>query len=427
MNQLCNPGEHVSRRGFLKGTVLTAGGAMVANWGALTSSAALAASVEKKQKKCIMLWMAGGASQFETFDMKVGRKTGGPFRPISTNLPGAEVCELLPNIAQHMDKLAVIRSMRTSQVDHPGGTYLMHTAFPPIANLTHPEIGAVCAKYLGDEGSDLPSFVQMTPGGQSGPTAGAGFLGPRFQPFSMGMEGKLPRLTGTYIAGQDEARRNELRSFLDEKFVAEHPAEPHRAFQHAYDRSRRLLNAKSVFDISKEWAKYGEKYGDSKFGRNCLLARQLVEAGVAFVEVGAHGYDTHADNFTGHKALLPTMEKAWAALLVDLQERGLLDDTLVIWMGEIGRTPYINNRAGRDHYVKAWSTALSGCGIKGGVVYGKTDPDGMTVAENPVSEGDFFATVYKALGIDHGTNHYVGLRPVPLTLQGSKPVDALFA
>jgi uncharacterized protein (DUF1501 family) len=158
-----------------------------------------------------------------------------------------------------------------------------------------------------------------------------------------------------------------------------------------------------------------------------MLARKLVEAGVPFVEVGQSSYDTHADNFIGHKGLVPAMDRAWAGLLTDLEQRGLLDDTLVIWMGEIGRTPNINNRAGRDHYVRSWSTALAGGGIKAGLVYGASDEDGRDVKDNPVTEGDFFATIYQTLGIDPALENYNGLRPIPVAPFGSKVVSDLLA
>ncbi|MFT7641228.1 MAG: hypothetical protein ACI9G1_002974, partial [Pirellulaceae bacterium] len=181
------------------------------------------------------------------------------------------------------------------------------------------------------------------------------------------------------------------------------------------------------FKVDAEWEKYRDKYGDTKFGRRLMMARCMVEAGVSFIEVGQSGYDTHADNFTGHKALVPTMDQAWAALLDDLEERGILDDTLVVWMGEIGRTPRINNRSGRDHYVRSWTTALAGGGVKGGLVYGASDKDGVDVKDNPVTEGDFFATVYSALGIDPAAENFSGVRPIPLAPFGHNVVKDILA
>jgi uncharacterized protein (DUF1501 family) len=187
------------------------------------------------------------------------------------------------------------------------------------------------------------------------------------------------------------------------------------------------LRAKQVFDISKDWPQARDRYGDTDFGRACFLALKLVEAGVPFVEVGQDNYDSHADNFVCHKANMHVLDPAWASLLEDLQSRGLLHDTLVIWMGEVGRTPTINNRAGRDHFIRGWTVVLAGCGIKGGQVYGATDLDGKDVKENPVSEGDLFATIYTALGINPRVKHYVGTRPIWATPENSKPIRELLS
>ncbi len=404
---------------LLKGLLATGAGTTVANWGGLFASPARADEVIRNQKRCILLWMNGGASQFETFDMKVGRPTGGPFRPIATNVVGTQVSELLPKMAQQMDKLTVIRSMRTSQIDHPGGIHLMHTAYSEAANIRFPELGAVIAKYLGRAGSSLPNFIKIGSNGNSG----SGFLGPQYQPFAMGHDGRLPEFAQSHLEPAVEERRNALRQFVEDQYAVRHRAETARMHREAYDSARRLQSALATFKIDEQWQKYEPLYGDSFFGRNCLLARQLVEAGVPFVEIGHSGYDTHADNFTGHKGLLPPMDQGWAGLLTDLHERGLLAGTLVVWMGEIGRTPQINNRAGRDHYVRAWSTVLAGGGVKGGLVYGETDKDGHDVTLGEVTEGDFFATIYQTLGIDPTSENFAGSRPVPVAPFGSKVVQ----
>lgn len=423
MNPYCPRHEHLSRRALLKGVCATGAGAALMNWGNLFSSPLHAAEVDKQQKRCILIWLNGGASQFETFDMKVGRPTGGMFRPISTNVPGTQICEIMPKMAQQMDKLTVIRSMHTSQIDHPGGIHLMHTAYSEAANIRFPEFGAVIAKYLGRPDANLPGFIKIGSNGHSG----GGFLGPKYQPFNMAHDGNLPTFSRQHIKPELEERRHALREFLEDKYTAEHKAETAKMHREAYDSARRLQSALGTFKIDDEWAKYGDSYGDSFVGRNLLLARRLVEAGVPFVEVGHSGYDTHGDNFTGHKGLVPPMEQGWAALLTDLQERGLLASTLVVWMGEIGRTPQINNRAGRDHYVRAWSTALAGCGVKGGLVYGETDKDGKDVVTGPVTEGDFFATIYQALGINPKTEHFAGSRPVPIAPFGSNVVKEILS
>jgi len=408
---------------LLKGTLTTAAGGSLMNWGNLFHSPATAAAVAGSEKRCILLWMNGGASQFETFDMKVGRPTGGLFREISTQVPGTRICELMPTIAQNIDKLAVIRSMRTSQVDHPGGIHLMHTGYSEAAGIRFPEMGAVVAKYLGRDGSDLPNYIKIFSHGNTG----AGFLGPKYQPFTLSPEGELPTFSRSNLNSEIESRRNALRNFVEDQYAQRHPAETAHMHREAYEAARRLQNVLAVFKIDDEWEKYRDWYGDSAFGRRCLLARRLIEDGVPFVEVGQSSYDSHADNFVWHRGLVPPMERAWAGLLNDLAQRGLLDHTLVVWMGEIGRTPSINNRSGRDHYVRSWSTALAGCGVKGGLVYGESDEDGVDVKSHPVTEGDFFATIYQALGIDPKTEHYTGVRPIPIAPFGSNVVRDLLA
>ena len=419
----CPRHEHVSRRALLKGVVGTAAGGALMNWGSLFGSHALADQVKKEQKHCILIWLNGGASQFETFDMKVGRPTGGMFREIKTNLPGAHICELMPRIAKMMDKITVIRSMHTSQIDHPGGIHLMHTAYAEAANVRFPELGAVVAKYNGRPGADLPDFIKVSSNGNSG----AGFLGPKYAPFNLNHEGKLPPFSTSNMDADREERRHGLRQFMESQFTGNRNLETTKMHAEGYEAARRLNKAYKAFDIEDEWVKNKDLYGDSNIGRGLLLARRLIEQGVAFVEVGQSGWDTHADNFVGHRGLVPPMEHAWAGLMQDLEQRGLFDKTLIVWMGEIGRTPNINNRAGRDHYVRAWSSALAGCGVKRGLVYGRSDEDGKDVAENPVTEGDFFATVYSALGINPGIEHYNGVRPIPIAPFKSKPVKEILA
>jgi hypothetical protein len=365
--------------------------------------------------------MNGGASQIDTFDMKPGRPTGGPFRPIATRVTGIQVCEYLPRIAQHIGKLAIIRSMRTQSPDHPDGIYHMHTCYKIQERTPHPEIGAVVARFLGKPNADLPSFIRMGSAGN----AGAGYLGPKYEPFSLGHDSRLPYFSSPYTSPDAHKRRVDLLRFMEEEFSKEHKAEPFSSHRLGKEKSWRLLRTRPVFDISKEWPKCKDRYGDTEFGRRCLLARRLIEAGVPFVEVGQENYDSHADNFVCHKANMQVLDPAWSALLQDLEDSGLLQDTLIVWMGEVGRTPYINNRAGRDHYIRGWTMVLAGGGIKGGQVYGATDRDGKDVKDDPVSEGDLFATIYKTLGVNPRAKHYVGKRPVWVTPEDSKALTAL--
>lgn len=415
--------DHLNRRAFLKATLATAGGTAIANWGGLFNSDTIAQEARRQNKRCILLWANGGASQIDTFDMKPGRPTGGPFRPIASNVAGIQVCEYLPLMARQVDKLAIIRSMRTQSPDHPDGIYHMHTCYKQADRMPHPEIGAMIAKYLGNPDADLPSFVRM---GSTG-NAGSGYLGPRYEPFGVSSNGQLQYFTSPLVTPQIQDRRSDLLNFMEQERAKDHRAEPFESHRLAEQRALRLMRARQVFNIDSEWPRAQERYGNTSFGRGCFMARKLIENGVPFVEVGQENYDSHADNFTVHKANMDVLDPAWSGLLTDLAERNLLANTLVVWMGEVGRTPQINNRAGRDHFIRAWTIVLAGGGIRGGLAYGATDRDGREVAQNPVTEGDLFATIYTALGINPRVRHFVGARPIWATPEGAQPVRALLA
>jgi hypothetical protein len=415
--------EHFGRRAFLKGALATASGVAIANWGAVFNSQTIAQEAARRNKRCILLWMNGGASQIDTFDMKPGRPTGGPFRPIQTNVNGVQICEYMPLMARQCDKLAIIRSMRTQSPDHPDGIYHMHTCYKQNERMPHPEIGAMIAKYLGNPEADLPSFVRM---GSTG-NAGSGYLGPRYEPFHLGRNGEMPYFSAPSVTPQVQQRRSDLLNFMEQEHAREHRAEPYESHRMAELRAHRLMRARNVFNVQNEWPAAQARYGNTDFGRSCFMARKLIEAGVPFVEVGQENYDSHADNFVCHKANMDVLDPAWSGLLTDLAERNLLQDTLVVWMGEVGRTPYINNRAGRDHFIRAWTIVLAGGGVRGGQVHGSTDRDGREVVDNPVSEGDLFSTIYTALGVNPRVRHYVGTRPIWATPEGSRPLRTLLA
>jgi len=414
--------QHLSRRRLLKGVLATAGGVAVANWGGLFHSSAVAQDAARRSKRCILLWMNGGASQIDTFDMKPGRPTGGPFRPIQTNVNGIQVCEYLPRLARMTDKLAIIRSMRTQSPDHPDGIYHMHTCYRQSERVPHPEIGAMIAKYCENPESDLPSFVKI--GSRSG-IYGAGYLGPQYEPFVVSDDGRLPGFATPSVTAEIQDRRGDLLNFMEQRFAEQRPGEPFAAHRTSELRTIRLMRARRAFDVSEAWTRARARYGDTDFGRACFTALKLVEAGVSFVEAAHAGYDSHNDNFPVHKGNLQELDPAWASLLQDLQERGLLRDTLVIWTSEFGRTPAINFQAGRDHFGRAWTVVLAGGGIRGGQHYGASNRDGFEVQENPVSEGDLFATIYRTMGINPRARHYLGSRPVWATPEGSRPIQPL--
>jgi hypothetical protein len=371
--------------------------------------------------------MDGGPSHKDTFDLKPGTKDAGEFQPIPTNVPGIETSEHFPNIAKLMNHGAILRGMTTGEGAHPRARYYLHTGYKEgQGGLVYPSIGSIVASELGDPQFPLPNYVAV---GRN--SFGSGFLGPRHQPLlvndpNRGVENLRPFVTGSQF---DD--RMSLLEELEKGFHREYQA--HAANDHhvTYQRAVRLMQSKEAkaFDLAAEPAETADKYGRTPFGRGCLLARRLIETGVKFVEVTLNGWDTHQDNFNRVKNLSGVVDPAWSALITDLKERGLLDSTLVVWMGEFGRTPKINARGdkpGRDHYPRAWSTVLMGGGIKGGQVIGKTDAEGATVTDRPITTLDFMATICSILGIDYNKrNTAPGGRPIRIVDKGANPVAEL--
>jgi hypothetical protein len=415
----------VDRRRMLQAMALGACGMSVSGW--LPAFAEQLATDPRRRRHCILLWMAGGPSQMDTWDMKPGHENGGEFKEIATNVPGVRFSEHMPKLAQHADKLAIIRSLETKEGDHERGTYLMRTGRRPMSVVDYPSVGAALAKQIAEANDSLPGYVSIAPTrglGRGG--FGAGFLGPKYAPLVVaGGNGMVsakpaagasgyPELTVDAIkppsgVSDDQAgHRLELWKVLEDGFLNNHASASPNAHRTVYDNALRMIHseAAAAFDLSKEPAKVREKYGKGVFGQGCLLARRLVEMGVPFIEVslstsmtGGFGWDTHANNFESVKALSTELDAGWASLMSDLSDRGLLERTTIVWMGEFGRTPRINGAAGRDHFPKAWSCVLAGGGIAGGQAYGRTSKDGMTIEENPVGVTDVLATLCSAMGV----------------------------
>lgn len=365
----------------------------------------------------IVLWMNGGASHIDTFDPKTGRDAG-PFSRIRTRAPGLELCQHLPRLAEQADALAVIRSVTSKEGNHDRARHFAHTGYPPNPTVAHPSFGAWVSKTRGGDG-DLPNFVSI-----GGPSVGGGLLGADHDPFVLRDAGQLPDNVahGYGVDAPRLSRRRQALRFAEERFAARiaHPALQRHGS--AYARAMRMMDslALSAFDLGQEPAASVAAYGDSDFGRGCLTARRLIEAGVRVVEVTLGGWDTHQDNFTRTQALCGDLDPAMAALIADLRARDRLDDTIVLWMGDFGRTPAINANDGRDHHPQAWSIALAGGGIRGGIVHGATDERGARVVDKPVRLPDLFATVAWQLGIDATQTVYSSTgRPIALTDGGS--------
>lgn len=425
-SQFCGSTDHgLSRRGFLAGTVAASAAAFAADMTRLDmlKNPAAAADVRRQDKRVILLWLAGGSSQFETWDPKPGRPTGGPYRPIATSATGVHISELLPKMAQRMGTTAVIRSLNTKNGDHGGGAKLMETGKRDDPGVEYPDLGAIAARELGRADSKVPDYVSLYTETEGRRKGTSGFLGARYAPMFLS-ENMIPenirRLES--ISDIDHQDRAALRDMLSQRFVQTRRSESVGSHTQAYQRVRGLMSSETLFDISQEPASVRAKYGPTQFAQQCLIARRLVEAGTPFVKVARAWWDSHGQNFETHRELCADLDHAMSTLLDDLQERGLLEHTLVVTLGEFGRTPNINSSLGRDHFASAWSCSLSGCGIRGGVAWGKTDPDGHTVAEGEVGAGDLFATMLTALGIDPKKDYYIGARPVPLADFGSKPV-----
>jgi hypothetical protein len=422
-----SPDHAMSRRGFL-GATLGAAGGMLAGLDALRA-APVADELKAQQKRIILLWLAGGASQLETFDPKPGAPTGGPFRAIPTNVPGTHISELMPKLAQRMQNTCIIRSLNTKDGDHGGAAKMMMRGRRDEANLRYPDLGSVMAREMGLPDSRVPdyvSFYAQTEGRDFAPGA-AGFLGARFGPMELyksNVPDNLRREEG--MSDLDHQHRGELRDFLSKRFSQGRSTPSLDSHNEAYQRVRGLMASEKLFDVEQEPAKARERYGPTLFGEQVLIARRLVEAGVPFVRVARAWWDSHGQNFETHQELAPELDHVMATLLDDLQERGLLQNTLVVTLAEFGRTPGINASLGRDHFASAWSCTLSGCGVKAGA-YGKTDATGNRVVEGEVGAGELFATIYSALGINPKKNYYVGSRPVPLVNPGIKPIKDVLA
>ena len=414
-----------SRRKFLQLSALGVGGASMSGWmGTMANRVAAAAKTDgKKHKSCILLWMDGGPSHKETFDLKPDSSSPGEFKPIKTSAAGVEICEHMPKLATHMHEGVVVRSMNTPEGAHARAKYHLHTGYREgQGGLVYPSIGAITGYELGSEESAMPNFVSI--GGRS---FGAGFLGPKAQPLIVQDATKGVEDLKSLVSDKQFANRNGLLEQMEKSFYSDYKADQAIDHKTTLDRAVKLMQSKEAkaFDLSNEPSASKSKYGSDKFGEGVLMARRLVEVGVPFVEVTLGGWDMHQEIFDKAKSNLAKVDAAMSALLSDLKERGLLDSTLVIWMGEFGRTPKMNTRGakpGRDHYPKAWSLAMFGGGLKGGQVYGSTDKEGATVTDKPVKTGDFLATVYEVLGVDHKKdNDAPGGRPIKIVDKGNVP------
>jgi uncharacterized protein (DUF1501 family) len=422
----CGSPEHtISRRRFLTGLTAGAAGLGFANF----IEPATARSLASAQKRVLMIYLSGGVSQLETWDPKPGTNTGGPFQSIATSAPGVRICELLPCTAKMMHKVALVRGINTAEDDHGKGHYIMHTGRRQEPATAYPHLGSVCAKLLGEERNPLPGYIHITPRGNGGVNkADAAFLGPRYASVSLD-DGQAPANIArpADLSAEADRQRNALRLRASERFLRSRRTAETEAYTHTYDHAAGLMKKRDLFDSSKEPGAVRDRYGRHDFGRHLLMARRLLEGGATFVKVSHSNYDTHHENFDFHIEQLGEFDRPFATLLEDLDQRGLLSTTLVIVNSEFGRTPNINRNYGRDHWSRAWSVALAGCGIKGGAVSGKTNANGTAVTERQVHGGHLFHTYFRALGLDPKKNHYVEQRPIPMADPKASAITEILA
>lgn len=430
-----NVGRHglTSRREFLVrfGGLATAG-AMTLGWRDLLM--AQADELRKQGKAMILLWMDGGPSQFDTFNPKVGSPNQGPAKAISTSVAGIQFADFWPQTAMMMDKLAVIRSMRTPEAEHDRAITHVRTGFRPTPAFRYPTFGSLVAREREDLSYDLPAFVRIGKPRIKTRDVDAGALGVRFSSFNVDEAGKLPPNVRPIVPADTLRRRLALTEQFDSQFAASGGAKEVADKKSIYDRTARFVLSPRLetFDLEREPDPLRDAYGRTNFGQGCLLARRLVEQGVSFVEVistgdrNDAGWDTHGNGFRDTPYLAAEVDPAYATLLQDLADRGMLEKTLVVWMGEFGRTPKIKGDGGRDHYSKGWPVVLSGAGVRGGQVIGATDPDGVDVTDRAISVADLCQTFCHVMGMDPTEEyHTTDSRPMKI-VDGGTVINELF-
>jgi len=410
-----------SRRDFLR----IGSGSLLAM---LFSGRLAAQDAVQKAKACIFLFLYGGPSHLDTWDPKPGSQYGGEFKPIRTDA-GFEICEHLPRLAKVSKRLAVVRSMTSPEVDHGRGAYYLRTGFRPAESVEHPSLGAIFGKELAKDDSDIPPYVSIAPADEL--VHSAGYLGDQYAPFIIDTPGEVPSTLSRSESIPEErlAKRLKLLRKFEEESQFE---EESRAARLLHDKAARYMKGplgKSLnLALEKDSVRdgYGTREGErTAFGQACLTARRLIESGVRFVEITMSGWDTHEDNFNVTRGLCGELDAGMSTLIRELDSRGLLDSTLVVCGGEFGRTPEINEQAGRDHFGDVFSLVLAGGGVRGDQVVGSSDADGMQVGERPVTFPDLMASIANLTGIDPDKEYYTPEgRPIKI-VDGGTPVRGL--
>jgi hypothetical protein len=420
------------RRGFIRVGSIAAFGAV--NWGDIMRLRAASPESPKKDISVIHLWLAGGLSHLDTFDMKpdAERRHRSPFRAVPSSVAGLHISEHLPRTAKLMHKTTLIRSMTHKQSAHGAAQTLMLSGHDALPTLLVPSMGSVISKEIGPR-NELPPYVNIPQ--PRGNNARAGFLGPKYNPFSAG-DVNVPKYAVRDMdlpMGVDWTRmegRHSLLNLVDSKFRQWDTTDTFETLDSYYRAAFELMKsprAKSAFDIAQEPEPLRQQYGRTAMGQGCVLARRLVEAGVRFVSVGKgeNAWDHHGNIFPAYaNEFMPELDQAFAALLTDLEQRGMLDSTLVILTGEFGRTAEINVNNGRDHWPNCFSLVLAGAGVPGGQVIGASDKDGMYVKDQPIEVPDLMATIFRKLGVDF-TKEYISNIGRPLKISDGTPLSFL--
>ena len=345
-----------------------------------------------KAKRCVVLWMEGGPSQLDTFDPKPGTANGGPIRSLSTAADNLEISHYLPKIAEKMDQLSVVRNLTSPEGEHVRATHYLHTGFKFVPSFPRPSFGSVVSSV--NEDLDFPKYVSL---GSQG--FGPAFLGPRNGPFSIENLGQAKSLLDRI---RRRTSRLDLLTALDHSFSKniDDPAVEQRRAQ--FEKIQRMATTQfsNALDIERYSTNEQNRYGNHEFGRRCLAARKLLELGVNFVEVQLNGWDTHQQNFRNVERLCRQLDQPFAALVEDLKQNGMFEDTVIVWMGEFGRTPNINSQAGRDHFPRCTPVVVGGGPFKTGFVEGATSENGMSIVGQSHTVADLFATLYSAFGIE---------------------------
>jgi Protein of unknown function (DUF1501) len=380
----------------------------------------------QRKKSLITIWLEGGASQLETWDPHPGTKIGGPTQSISTAIRGLQIADSFPRLAAEIGSLSVIRSLISKEGDHERGSYFLKTGYRPDPTLVHPSLGAILASQIPDPSIVLPQHISI---GNSQWPARGGYLGDEFDAFRVYEPGRsVPNLVSP-VEKDRQARRLANLKVVSAAFERGRRARVEKTLhQHTIEHALEMMSTDQLkaFQLDSEPKRIRDAYGDTPFGRGCLVARRLVETGIRAIEVTLSGFDTHVDNFNGHRQNAQILDPALAALLGDLRQRDLLASTVVLVIGEFGRSPAINPLDGRDHWPSGFSCLLGGGGIARGVVIGSTDPEGKTrMPANPVEVADLFATILKAFAVDYSREI---ITPIgrPMAFSSGKPIAKLF-